>query len=727
MHAKIDDSNNIVDNDTGSSGGAWKFATADMDPVRRRAVSFGYNGYIYSLAGYSGAESLQDLLFSKIDVSTGDLSPWSSSGVVVTPRWDLKAIVSNGYVYAVGGCGTGTAPAGCSDMQEEIQTFQLYNNDSGSPVGYTASANQFGTDRFGASSAIVDGYLYVAGGCISTTTDCDSVTDSVQYTQIDANGNLSNAWSTGGNLPAGRAWGQLEAAGGTLYYIGGQTNTATDERPEIYWATPSAGAVSWAAVGGSYDLPDGRTQHSAVSWNNRIYVTGGIAETGGAVSSVVYVSPDLSAGGAIASAWSTTSSFNIARSGHSLVAYANNLYLLGGYDGTNYLSDTQFASIGYKTGSISQSGTTVTGSGTAWTAAQVGSNILYADGSTALITGYTSATSLTVDVNKSVTGGSIYTIQDGSISTWAYSTSLATPIRQGDAFAANGYMYLVGGRSSANSCASNTLVAPISANTTIATGNNPTGVGEWYETNQRYDGPRYGNAVAYQNGRVYVTGGVCDGFPSVASVGSTVFSTAATAHNVVMPSTVNSGDLLLTLFTNDMAAGGTTTTPSGWTAVSTQTSGNTIRGTVYAKVADGTEDGASVDFVTSVSEEAAAQVYRVPAGEWSGALAGVEAGNFAAGTTTTPNPPSLNPGAWGTENTLWLAYIAGSSYSSLTTLSTNHQGGKHSLSNTGTGGASVTSTWRESAAASEDPASPTMGSSHEGIAFTIAIRASGFA
>lgn len=68
------------------------------------------------------------------------------------------------------------------------------------------------------------------------------------------------------------------------------------------------------------------------------------------------------------------------------VAYANNLYLLGGSNGTNYFSDTQYASIGYKAGTIAQTGTTVTGTGTAWTSAQIGSTLQYQDGSTAAIT-----------------------------------------------------------------------------------------------------------------------------------------------------------------------------------------------------------------------------------------------------------------------------------------------------------------------------------------------------
>ena len=70
-------------------------------------------------------------------------------------------------------------------------------------------------------------------------------------------------------------------------------------------------------------------------------------------------------------------------------------------------------------------------------------------------------------------------------------------------------MYLFGGRSDDNTCASKTLVAPISANTTIASGNNPTGVGDWYETNAKYSGERYGSSAVYNDGKSYILGGRC--------------------------------------------------------------------------------------------------------------------------------------------------------------------------------------------------------------------------
>jgi len=513
IYAKIDNSNNIVDNSTGSSGGSWAFTTAQMTPVRRRAISFGYNGYIYSLAGYSGSSSLRDLLFAKINVSTGNLdSPtWNSSGVVVTPRWDLRAIVSNGYVYAIGGCSTGSAPT-CTAMQPQIQTFQLYNNDSGAAASYSSGTNAgAGGQRIGGSATILNGYIYYAGGC--TDVACSSVVSTVNYATIDAYGTIGS-WSTTNSLPAAATWGKLVTAGGGLYYVGGQTTSAaTSASNKVYYATVSSGVPTWGpSTGSTNNLPAARTQAGVAVWNNRIYVVGGYA-SGGTVQATVYYSPVLSAGD-IGSTWFTgANNITIARAGAALVAYANNLYVLGGYDGANYLNDTQFAGIGYKVGTFQQAGTTVTGSGTQnWTTAADANMVFqYPDGTTATVQSVTDTTHLVVNVSRTYASGTSYVILDGSVGSvggWTPSTSLPGPLRDADGFAANGYIYLIGGRNVA-SCTPSTLVTPVSANTTIASGNNPTGIGEWYETNQRYSEDRYGSGVAYANGRAYVLGGGC--------------------------------------------------------------------------------------------------------------------------------------------------------------------------------------------------------------------------
>jgi len=81
--------------------------------------------------------------------------------------------------------------------------------------------------------------------------------------------------------------------------------------------------------------------------------------------------------------------------------------------------------------------------------------------------------------------------------------------RDAVAVSANGYIYLLGSRTASTTCSPRVQVVPISANTTIATGNNPTGVVAWYETNIRYTGDRYGAAVAYADGKLYTMGGGC--------------------------------------------------------------------------------------------------------------------------------------------------------------------------------------------------------------------------
>ena len=452
-YAKIDNNNNVV----AVSGTTWTESPNQMSVGRRRSAAFGYNGYLYAVGGYEAATGvLADIEFIKINVSDGSLGEpgdgWNVSAVEINQRWGLTVPVSNSYAYVIGGCTIGASPTcNTGGPTNIIQTFQVYNNDSGAPAGYTTSANTYTTNpnRIGASATILNGTLYVAGGCVSAT-DCTTAVDTVSYATIDSNGAVG-AWSnTTAPLPAVRTWGKLRAAGGSLYYIGGQSSTASDRRTEVYYATPSAGNItSWATA--TNGLPAARTNFGAAVWNDRLYVIGGSGTGAGCTASnvcnTVYVSPQLSNGGNIATAWSTASTpFTAARSGTAAVAYANNLYLFGGFDGTNYLSDVQYSQI--------------------------------------------NAT-------------------NGTAGTWTFTSGLPASHTQAEAVAANGYIYLIGGRTNATTCDPSTLVAPVSANTTIATGNNPTGVGEWYETNQRYTGARYGAGAVYHEGKIYVTGGGC--------------------------------------------------------------------------------------------------------------------------------------------------------------------------------------------------------------------------
>lgn len=468
-YAKFDNSNNIV----AVSGSAWIEGSNQMNTGRQRNAGFGYNGYLYAVGGYdsNSGSVLSDIEFAKINVGDGSWGTWTKSSISIGQRWGISVPVSNSYAYIVGGCTTGTAPSSCSTRNSQIQIFQVYNNNSGAPAAYSASANTFSTDpnRVGMSAIVLNGYLYVAGGCTSTTAYCTTTTGDVSYAALDVNGSVGSWSSTNKVLPASRSWGKLRAAGGTLYYIGGQDSSSVDQTT-VYYATPlSTGDITTTWATASNGLPNARSDFGATVWNDQLYVVGGSgsdASCSSGVCSSVYVSPALHSGGNITTSWSTAStSFNVARRGATAIAYANNLYVLGGYDGTNYLSDTQFSQINTSTGNAGN---------------------------------------------------------------WTYSESMPQALSQGDGFAANGYIYMVGGKSADNTCSPITLVAPVSANTTIASGNNPTGIGTWFETNQRYTGARYGNAAFYNNGKAYVLGGM-----NCSATNSTSYSTGGSNSYVV--------------------------------------------------------------------------------------------------------------------------------------------------------------------------------------------------
>jgi len=416
--ATINSSNNIVRKDTGNATGGWD-TTSTLPRVRRRATAFGANGFIYVVAGHDGTTgniaTLTDITYAKIDQTTGDLlkpstgavSSFDTLGSVVSQRWNHGTAAANGIAYVVGGCTTGNPPDSCTDatgMNGTVQSFQVYNNWNASPAAFTSETDRFTTDRYGAGAVVLNGYLYIAGGC-TTATDCTTPTTNVSYAPLNDDGSVG-AWTSASNvLPAARTHGTLEAVGGTLYYIGGQDASCTVGNgtgssgvcSNVYYSTPSSGApAAWATA--SNGLPAERTGLSTSVYNGRIYATGG-ASGAGTTQTTVYQSPSLTAGGNIGSTWTSTTAFTTARSGHVAVAYGNNLYILGGFDGTNYLMDTQYAPIN----------------------------------------------------------------TDGTVGSWTKATDLPFLVRQGDGFASNGFLYIFGGRSSASGCTRNTYVTPVNA------------------------------------------------------------------------------------------------------------------------------------------------------------------------------------------------------------------------------------------------------------------------
>jgi hypothetical protein len=210
------------------------------------------------------------------------------------------------------------------------------------------------------------------------------------------------------------------------------------------------------------------------------------------------------------------------------------------------------------------------------------------------------------------------------------------------------------------------------------------------------------------------------GFPVVKSMTASTFAIHAFSHPVRMPDDVSDGDLLVCIFTNH--GNPNVTTPSGWTRIGTTLSGNGVRTSRYARRADGTESGATFDFVSSNAETAVAHVYQISGWFDDGTISNAVADASATGTSTTPDPPALDPATWDIENTLWIVAYGAQNIGGTTRFPTGYTNGQYNESGGIVGRSSAASARRESAVAVEDPGAWTNTYPQMWVAVTLGIR-----
>jgi len=192
-------------------------------------------------------------------------------------------------------------------------------------------------------------------------------------------------------------------------------------------------------------------------------------------------------------------------------------------------------------------------------------------------------------------------------------------------------------------------------------------------------------------------------FPVVASITPSHFTTQVTTHNVLMPATVNAGDLLLMIVSATGSTSFTLTPPSGWTAAGLGVSGTNFRSASYVKDAVGNEDGTTVNVATTQITRMEAQVYRITG--WSGDLRDQIIPPQPSSIVNNLNPPSHAP-PWAQADTLWISVLTWRDTASNCTVTgypASYSGGGTAVTGGGTAGAGIASAWRQLNALTEDP------------------------
>lgn len=128
---------------------------------------------------------------------------------------------------------------------------------------------------------------------------------------------------------------------------------------------------------------------------------------------------------------------------------------------------------------------------------------------------------------------------------------------------------------------------------------------------------------------------------------------AASTKTLVMPASINAGDLLLWVGAVSCQAGTPTITPpTGWTQLVNE--GTTRKLYACYKVATGTEGASPQDLSFSITSRSAGNCYRIGAGTYTGNPEAISAAP-GAGTATCP---SLSP-TWGSLDMLAIAACTG--------------------------------------------------------------------
>ena len=313
-------------------------------------------------------------------------------------------------------------------------TINMQSSD-GPKIGQwnTTTTTSFDGDANGSSTAFHNGFLYSMGGEGSS-----SMVNTVQYAAINADGTVGSWTNTSSLLTARKGQDSTASRRGYLYVLGGRNATYFND-VEFTSLNQDGILGAWQTTT-SFSIA--RQAHSAIVYNDYIYVAGGLNSSALAVQDVQYA--PLNTDGTIG-AWDTTSSLPSGRYHFSLIAHNDFLYAVGGSgDGAAIAADVLYAYIN-DDGSISSwHSTTPLPSPRVQNVTRVFNDNLFVIGGS---DGVLRSDAYRAEINS-----------DGSVGAWVSETSLPIPYIADNAYMHNGRLYFMGvydgGLNSATYCAS---------------------------------------------------------------------------------------------------------------------------------------------------------------------------------------------------------------------------------------------------------------------------------
>lgn len=508
--------------------GAWT-ATTSFPTARSSQVTIIYNGYMYITGGNGLSGRLSDVQYAKIDTAKDvDVSAWTTTTAFgalgqqaknrILTRMGHSSVVYNGYIYLIGGANSGptvanidyaplnadgtvgawvlttplpAARAGQTSLAYNGYIYAFGGQDTAGAItatSYYAPLNADGTVGTWTTTTVLpvassevgiathNGYVYLTGG----TTATGVFTNQVRYAPINANGTIGT-WVSSTGLPANRGIHASMTSNGFLYVIGGYDGSAATGTVLMAPINANGTIGTWSTTS---SLLSPRYYIDAYIYNNYVFIAGGRTTGSVEINSSMYAK--INTDGTLGT-WTAGTSFTTARSNHTTVINNGYMYIAGGWNGTTYYGDVQYASLMPAVGGTQAwQSATATNLSSYGQGAAVYNNFIY---------------------NLGGFGGGGYRNQvryaplnaDGTIGTWVTSANvLVKPRFNGYAVAYKGYMYMTGGQEGTSLFTNTTEYAPINADGTVGT---------WTLSPNTFTTARYGHVSVAYNGKLYVIGG----------------------------------------------------------------------------------------------------------------------------------------------------------------------------------------------------------------------------
>jgi hypothetical protein len=139
--------------------GAWTNLTGTPLPaVTNLATAVAANGYVYVMGGANGSGTPLSAVYSAQLNTGGTIGSWTTLSGTPLPQtlYSATSVVTNGYVYVMGGTHTSGA---------SLSTVYYAQLQSGGNLGaWNTSTNTLLNPRMGATSVTANGYIYVIAG-----------------------------------------------------------------------------------------------------------------------------------------------------------------------------------------------------------------------------------------------------------------------------------------------------------------------------------------------------------------------------------------------------------------------------------------------------------------------------------------------------------------------------------------------------------------------------------